>query len=327
MGYLFHHFALETHFRYQNLNRIDTMPITSVPIIGTHPRGLATSLAARVHGLDLSREVEPQDAAAIQELLAQYPVLVFPDQMINEDQQIRFTRIFGEPQLSYLALAMYQKRRINRDDFNDISNLDENGELLDARNPRRLTSLANRMWHTDTTFRSIPSKVGVLSAKEVPSSEGYTEFADMRAAYDELSEEMKRKLEGMQAEHSTVYSRGKLGVVFTEEQKRQFPPAHHPLVRVSGRTGRKSLYLSSHASHIVGMPIEEGRELLRQLTEHATAPRFCFIQQWKVGDLLVWDNRCTLHRAGEFDEFKERRVLSRTGVDELTPPLETPEYV
>ncbi|MGE4239444.1 TauD/TfdA dioxygenase family protein [Ramlibacter sp.] len=302
------------------------MTITHVPLTGTHPRGLSSSLAAQVHGLDLRQEVDPRDADAIRELLAQYPVLVFPDQVIDEDQQIRFTNIFGRPHLSYLALAMNQKRRIARDDFNDISNLDENGELLDATNPRRLTSLANRMWHTDTTFRAIPSKVGILSAKEVPSAEGHTEFADMRAAYDALPQAMKEKLETLQAEHSTVYSRGKLGVKFTEEQKRQFPAVHHPLLRVSERTGRKSLYLSSHASHIVGMPVDEGRELLRQLTEHATAPAFCYVQQWKVGDLLVWDNRCTMHRAGEFDEFKERRVLARTGVDELVAPLESPAY-
>ncbi len=302
------------------------MSISFDPVSGSHPRGLANSLAARVTGLDLGAPLDPADAAAIEALLSSYPVLVFPGQTIDEDQQIRFTRIFGEPQLSYLALTMKFKRRISRADFNDISNLDENGELLQEGNARRLTSLANRMWHTDTTFRAIPSKVGILSAKEVPSTGGNTEFADMRAAYEGLEDGMKRRLEGMQAEHSTVYSRGKLGVQFTEEEKRQLPSVRHPLVRTSGRTARRSLYLSSHASHIVGLPVDEGRQLLQQLTDHATAPRFCYVHEWQVGDLLVWDNRCTMHRAGEFDEFKERRVLARTGVDESAPPLEAATY-
>ncbi len=289
-----------------------------------HPRGHSHMLAAKVAGLDLR---QPMDAGTFEQVLqahAQYPVLVFEGQFLDDDQQIAFTKMFGTPEETYSVFSDRVKRtRLKRTDFADISNLDDKDEIVKDGDERRYFALSNRVWHVDKTFHEIPSKVGILTAKEIPSHGGATDFADMRAAWDDLPPETKHRLHGLDVVHDTIWSRGRLGVKFSEEEAKRLAPVTQPMLRKSARTGRTNLYLSSHSHHIVGWPVQEGRDFIEHLTAHATQPRYCYVHEWSVGDLVLWDQRCTMHRAADdFEEFKERRILARTAVKELERPEE-----
>jgi alpha-ketoglutarate-dependent 2,4-dichlorophenoxyacetate dioxygenase len=278
-------------------------------------RPSSPSFGAELLGCDLRGASGPGLAAAVCDAMDRYGVCVFRDQSIVDEQQIEFSRLFGALEKSpNFGRGDSETVRMKFPELFDVSNLDERGGILPDSDRRRMFRLANMMWHTDSSFQPGGAGYSLLSARVVPSSGADTEFADMRAAYDALSQPMKERVEGLVAEHSTFHSRSLIGYQFTEEELRRRRPTLQYVVQTHPRSGRRSLYLGSHASHIVGLPVEEGRALLTELAEFATSERFVHRHQWRAGDLLIWDNRCTMHRATPFDDFSERRDLRRTTV-------------
>jgi alpha-ketoglutarate-dependent 2,4-dichlorophenoxyacetate dioxygenase len=251
--------------------------------------------------------------AAIEAGMDKHAVLVFRDQKLTDEQQMAFTRNFGalEPARGG-NITKPEDRRLDIN-MNDVSNLDKEHKPLPRDSRQRLFNLANMLWHSDSSFRAVPAKYSLLSARIVNPKGGNTEFADMRAAYDALDAETKREIEDYVCEHSLMYSRGSLGLVdYTEEERQMFKPVCQRLVRTHPVTGRRSLYLSSHAGAIPGMPTPEARVLLRDLNDHATQPRFVYVHSWRVDDLVMWDNRQTMHRGRRFDETQPRDVRRTT---------------
>jgi alpha-ketoglutarate-dependent 2,4-dichlorophenoxyacetate dioxygenase len=273
------------------------MPISVTPL---HPL-----IGAHVTGVDLRAGVDPTTHEEIEKALAVHSVLGFPDQPVDDEQQLRFSRNFGP---LHRASRDASQRRLKDPNFQDVSNLTIEGEI--ARNGERGYSDANLLWHTDLSFVRHRARVTILSARELPPDPPDTEYADMRAAWDALPATRQQELEGLQVEHSIFHSRAKTGYTkFTEEERSLLPPVINPLVRTHPRSGRKSLYLASHASHIVGWPVERGRKLLEELMEFATQPKFVFAYKWQPHDVVVWDDSCTMHRATPFDKLKFRREL------------------
>ena len=270
--------------------------------------------AGEVSGVDLTKPLSPQDAAAIDAGMDKYAVLVFHGQNITDEQQIAFSKSFGDLELpdNKSNIIKDHQRRVRRE-IADVSNLGKDNQPLDREDRRRFFNFGNQLWHSDSSFRVIPSKYSLLSARTVVSRGGNTEFADMRAAYDALDEHGKAEVEGLICEHSLMYSRGILGFSdLTEEEKANFKPVRQSLVREHPVTGRKSLYLSAHAGGIVGWPMPEARSLLRDLNDHATQPRFVYVHQWQQYDLVMWDNRQTMHRVRRFADTSEVRDMRRT---------------
>ena len=271
---------------------------------------------AEISGIDLARPLGPADRDAIEKASNRYAVVVFRGQTLDDDQQIAFAGHFG-PIHSSAQKARHRgiKHRLAGNEIADISNLDGDGRVMQADHHRRLDWLANRLWHTDASFRAVPGALSMLYAHIVPDEGGETEFADLRAAYDALADKTKAAIEGLVAEHSIWHSRGQLAVTqYTPQELASLPPVPQRVVRRHPGSGRKTLYLASHASHIIGQPIADGRLLLMDLIEHATQPRFVHAHTWKQGDLVIWDNRCTMHRARPFDTTKVRdlrRVTTR----------------
>ena len=283
----------------------------SITVKPTH-----ADFVTEIFGVDLARPLAPADRDAIEDAINRYAIVVFHDQTLTDEQQIDFARHFG-PIASSAQKARHTgiKHRIASNDIADISNLDGDGKVLEPDSKRRLDWLANRLWHTDASFRAVPGALSMLYAHVVPDEGGETEFADLRAAYDALPDKTKKQLEGLIAEHSIWHSRGQLAVTtYTPEERASLPPVPQRVVRTHPGSGRKTLYVAAHASHIIGMPIADGRLLLMDLMEHATQPRFVHAHTWKQGDLVIWDNRCTMHRARPFDTTKVRdlrRVTTR----------------
>ncbi len=284
------------------------MSITVHPI---HP-----DFVAEISGIDLAEPLRPADRDAIEQAINRYAVVVFHDQKLTDDQQIAFARHFG-PIHSSAQKARHKsiKHRLASNEIADISNLDGDSKVMDQNARRRLDWLANRLWHTDASFRAVPGALSLLYAHVIPDEGGDTEFADMRAAYDALPEAKKKEIEGLVAEHSIWHSRGQLDVTkYSPEELASLPPVPQRVVRTHPGSHRKTLYIASHASHIIGMPVPDGRLLLLDLIEHATQPQFVHAHRWRAGDLVVWDNRCTMHRARPFDTTKVRdlrRVTTR----------------
>jgi alpha-ketoglutarate-dependent 2,4-dichlorophenoxyacetate dioxygenase len=279
--------------------------------------------ACELSGVDLRTEATPQTAAATMEAMDRYGVSVFRDQKIDDRQQIAFSRLFGDLENSpNFGRGDQDTVRMKFPELFDVSNLDENDAILPDSDRRRAYRQANLMWHTDSSFQPGGAGYSLLSARVIPSAGADTEFADMRAAYDELPQKMKDRIEGLVVEHSTYYSRSLVGYEFTEEELKRRKPTYQYLVQTHPRSKRRALYIASHASHIVGMDVGEGRALLKELVEFATEPQFIYRHKWRVGDLLIWDNRCTMHRATPFDDFSERRDLRRTTVVGDLPVIE-----
>ena len=247
-------------------------------------------------------------------------MLVFRDQPFADDEQIAFAQRLDGELHTRTGSAALKKSRLGNEALGDISNLDENGEIMKTSNRRRMYGLGNRLWHTDASFQDPPGRYSMLSAKVVPPVEADTEYADMRAAYDALPEEEKIRLEGLRAHHSIAYSRQTLGFEFSESEQDALKGAIHPLIRTIPRSKRRSLYVASHASRIIDWPLPEGRLLLRDLIEHATRPEFVYRHQWRVGDLVIWDNRATMHRARPFDDATYRRELRRVTTLDVEQP-------
>ena len=283
----------------------------SITVTPAHP-----DFAAEIAGVDVSRPLNPADRQAIEDAIDRYAVVVFRGQTLDDEKQVAFARNFGPIASSALKLRHRDiKHRIESSDVADISNLDGDGNVLKPDARRRLDGLANRLWHTDASFRAVPGALSMLYAHVIPEEGGDTEFADLRAAYDALPEAKKNELEGLVAEHSIWRSREQLGVVqYTEEERASLPPVPQRVVRTHPGSHRKTLYLAAHASHILGMPVADGRLIILDLIEHATQPRFVHAHRWAKGDLVIWDNRCTMHRARPFDTTKVRdlrRVTTR----------------
>ena len=260
-------------------------------------------------------DLRSADGAALQQIrrgMDQYGVLVFRGQSFTDDEQLAFAERFDGTLHAKTSTAVLEKNRFGNEALSDISNVGKDGELLAQNDRRRMSSLANRLWHTDASFVDPAGRYSMLSARVVPPVHADTEFADMRAAYDELDDETKALIEPLQVHHSIAYSREVLGFEFAPGEKEHLKGAVHPLVRRLPGQERRSLYLASHAQQIMGWPVPEGRLLLRDLTEHATQPRFVYSHEWHVGDFVIWDNRTTMHRATPFDDKKYRRELRRT---------------
>jgi alpha-ketoglutarate-dependent 2,4-dichlorophenoxyacetate dioxygenase len=274
-------------------------------------RPLHERFAAEVTGVVLRTVHGASDLESIREGMDRFAVLVFRDQPLDDAEQLGFAERFDGKLHTKTGSAVLRKNRFGNEALTDISNLDENGELMRPGDRRRMYGLGNRLWHTDASFEDPPGRYSMLHARVVPPVEADTEFADMRAAYDELDGAAKEKLEGLRVHHSIAYSRSTLGFEFSEEERAKLQGAVHPLVRANPRTARRSLYLASHASHVVGWPVPEGRLLLRDLTEHATQPRFVYRHSWRAADLVIWDNLATMHRARPFDDSAHRRELRR----------------
>jgi alpha-ketoglutarate-dependent 2,4-dichlorophenoxyacetate dioxygenase len=242
-----------------------------------------------------------------------YAVLVFHDQDITDEQQVAFSRNFGEIENSAGGNVTRPEQKRLGPLMNDVSNLAEDHKPLARDDRRRLFNLGNRLWHSDSSFRAVPAKYSLLSGRIVVDKGGNTEFADMRAAYDSLDDATKAEVEGLVCEHSLIYSRGLLGFTeLSDEERAMFRPVRQSLVRTHPVTGRKSLFLSSHAGTIVGWPVPEARAFLRDLTEHATRPENVYVHRWRRFDLVMWDNRQTMHRVRRFDETQVRDMRRTT---------------
>jgi alpha-ketoglutarate-dependent 2,4-dichlorophenoxyacetate dioxygenase len=276
-------------------------------------RQLHPHFIGEVSGLDLRKPLTPDEAAEIEAGMDRYAVLVFHDQDITDQQQLAFALNFGErEEIRGGNVTRKEDYRLSSG-LNDVSNLGKDGNPLPKDHRAHLFNLGNCLWHSDSSFRTIPAKFSLLSAGVVNPKGGNTEFADMRAAYDALDHETKAEIDDLICEHSLMYSRGSLGFVdYSDEEKAMFKPVLQRLVRTHPVHGRKSLYLSSHAGKVVGMSMPEGRLLLRDLTEHATQREFVYIHQWTVHDLVMWDNRQTMHRVRRYDQSQPRDMRRAT---------------
>jgi alpha-ketoglutarate-dependent 2,4-dichlorophenoxyacetate dioxygenase len=267
---------------------------------------------ARVSGLDLSKPLDDGAFAQVRDAFHHYAVLVFPEQRISDDQQIAFSERFGPLEVS---IRKDRPRRIANPRVSDISNVDERDRVFDPDDERAIYNAGNRLWHSDSSFKRVPAMASLLSGREVPPEGGETEYADLRAAWDALPAERKRGLDELVAEHSFVYSRGLIGYdQFTDAERAEVPPVPQAVVRAHPATGRKSLYVGSHASHVIGRPVEESRAFLLELLDFATQSQFVYRHAWRQHDLVMWDNRCVLHRGRPWDERRYRRVMHRTTV-------------
>src|SRR5438093_4360437 len=256
-----------------------------------------------VSGVDIGKPLSGDEVATIEAGMDRYAVLVFRDQRITDEQQMAFSRNSGAPEEARGGNITKPEDKRLQTGMNDVSNLGRDGQPLPRDSRMRLFNLGNMLWHSDSSFRPIPAKYSLLSARVVNPIGGNTEFADMRAAYDTLDSASKAQIEDLVCEHSLMYSRGSLGMLdYSEEERAMFRPVRQRLVRTHPVIGRKSLYLSSHAGAIVGMPMPEARILLKDLTEHATQPKFVYVHQWRGSDLVTWDNRQLMHRVRRYHE-------------------------
>ena len=288
----------------------------SISIRQVHP-----VFVGEVSGVDVAQPLSNDDVAAIEAGMDRYAVLVFRDQLITDEQQMAFTRRFGEIEVARGGNITKDHERRLQSGMIDVSNLDRDHRPMARDDRKRLFNLGNRLWHSDSSFRAIPAKYSILSGRTVATTGGDTEFADMRAAYDALDAATKAEIEDLVCEHSLIYSRGALGFTeMSEEEKAMFRPVRQRLVRVHPVSGRKSLYLSSHIGTIVGWPRPEALAFIRDLAEHATQSTFAHAHKWRQWDLVMWDNRQTMHRVRRFDQHEVRDVR-RTTVAGDTPTV------
>jgi alpha-ketoglutarate-dependent 2,4-dichlorophenoxyacetate dioxygenase len=274
-------------------------------------RQLSEHFAGEVSPIDLRTVYDKATLEEIRAGMDRFGVLVFHDQQFTDNDQLEFAQRFDGQLHAKTGVSVLAKSRLGNEALTDISNLDEDGEIMDTNNRRRMYSLGNRLWHTDASFQDPPGRYSMLHARVVPEVPADTEFTDTRAAYDALSDETKERLEGLMVHHSIAYSRKTLGFEFSPEEEARLEGAVHPLVRTIPGSGRKSLYIASHASSIIDWPVPEARLLLMDLMEHSIQPQFRYRHSWKVGDLAIWDNRGTMHRGIAYDDTKYKRELRR----------------
>ena len=280
--------------------------------------------AGVVSGIDLTRRLADAEVAAIHAGMDRFGVLVFHEQRLEDESQIAFSRQLGPLEHATGDIQAPHERRVSLE-LNDISNLDKHGELLPRDDRRRLFGLGNMLWHSDSSFKEVPAKYSLLSAHKIPQSGGNTEFADMRAAYDALDDATKREVDGLICSHSQLFSRGILGFDdFTPAEREKWAPVRQRLVRRHPNSGRLSLYLASHAGGIEGWPVPEARSFLRDLTEHATQREFVYAHVWQQWDLVMWDNRVTMHRARRYDPLQVRDMRRTTLTNEVSSLRQAP---
>jgi alpha-ketoglutarate-dependent 2,4-dichlorophenoxyacetate dioxygenase len=274
---------------------------------------LTPGFVGEVSGIDITRPLTRGQVAALEAGMDRFGVLVYHDQPVTDEQQKAFSLNFGPlEQTAGGNVTKAADRRLDPD-MADVSNLGADHKPLARDDRRRLFNLGNQLWHSDSSFRAVPAKYSLLSGRIVVDAGGNTEFADMRAAYEALDDKTKADIEDLVCEHSLIYSRGALGFTeLTDEEKQTFRPVRQRLVRTHPVTGRKSLYLSSHIGTIIGWPMPEARAFIRDLTEHATQPRFTYAHKWRQYDMVVWDNRVTMHRVRRFDETQVRDMRRTT---------------
>ena len=285
--------------------------------ISFHPHH--PSFFAESSPIDLRAVQNEDELAEIRLGLDRYGVLLFRNQPFTDADQLAFAQRLDGELHARTGSSVLGKNRFGNEALTDIANVDENGEIMQSNDRRRMYALGNRLWHTDASFQDPAGRYSLLHARVVPPVPADTAFADMRAAYDDLDDETKELIKDLRAHHSIAYSRQTLGFEFSEEERSQLRGAVHPLVRVNPRTGRRSLYVASHASSIVDWPVPEGRLLLRDLIEHGIQSRYTHVHRWAVGDLVIWDNLATMHKGLRYDDTKYRRELRR--VTTLDLPL------
>jgi alpha-ketoglutarate-dependent 2,4-dichlorophenoxyacetate dioxygenase len=278
------------------------------------------SFAAEIGDVDLAK-LSDADFATIEDAFNRYAVLIFPDQKLQQGEHVDFARRFGPIDKSMIVQLDNQKQRVPVE-IADVSNLDPEGRILAVDNRLRLFQLGNQLWHTDSAFKHVPAKASLLYMRSIAQTGGQTEFADMRAAWDALPEELRHRADGRIAEHAISYSRAKLGFPMSEAEKAQLPPVKQVLVRTHAATGRRNLYLAAHAGRILGMSDADGEALLKQLTDFATQRQFVYTHRWRVNDLVMWDNRCTMHRGKPFDDQRWARDAQRATVEDVANTLE-----
>ena len=267
-------------------------------------------------------KVSSEDLAAIRAAFTKYAVLVFPDQEFDDESQLAFARHFGPLETTVFMARKGHNLRLHQN-MADVGNLDAENRILETNNRQRLYNLGNRLWHTDSSFKRLPAYCSMLHARSIPPIGGHTEFADMRAAYDALPDSTKERIAGLVAEHSIMTSRGRLGFKdFDESERAAFAPVPQVLVRRLPDSGRMSLYIASHAGAIRGMADDEARQLIDELTAHATQRQFVHAHRWRENDLVIWDNRCTMHRGMEFDDQRYKRDMRRATVSDVAPTCE-----
>jgi alpha-ketoglutarate-dependent 2,4-dichlorophenoxyacetate dioxygenase len=287
-------------------------------------RPLHPVFAAEIYGVDLRSAPDAGLVARIDDAMNQYAVVVLRDQDIDDDQQFAFAQALGtlEPNRATVDAHLH---RLKHREMADISNLDPEGSILAADNRRRLFNLGNRLWHSDSSFKTTPAKYSILHARAIPPEGGETEFADMRAAWDALPDATRALIEPLVCDHSLLYSRALLGFdQFSEQERIDFAPVPQRLVRRHAGSGRRSIYLSAHIGAIYGWPRPEGMALIRDLTEHATQRQFVYSHTWRLHDLVLWDNRCTMHRARPFEDQRYVRDMRRMTLQDRAPTLEQP---
>lgn len=278
--------------------------------------------AAEVGDVALGKPLAANDLAAIRAAFAKYAVLVFPDQQFDDESQLAFAGLFGPLETTVFKARQGHKLRLH-ENLADVGNLDTENRVLKTDDRQRLYNLGNRLWHTDSSFKRLPAYCSMLHARSIPPIGGQTEFADMRAAYDALPESTKRRIVGLVAEHSIMTSRARLGFAdFDDNERKEFAPVPQVLVRRLQDSGRMSLYIASHAGAIRGMADAEAQALLDELTQHATQRQFVYSHRWRQGDLVIWDNRCTMHRGMEFDDQRYKRDMRRATVSDVAPTCE-----
>ena len=278
-----------------------------------------SDFVAFVNDIDLTKSLLEKDALKLDKLINQYAVLIFRNQNVSDEQQIKFTELFGKIEESGVKsnITKPDARRLSTK-IADVSNIDKNSKVFKHNDPRRIFNLGNRLWHSDSSFKKIPAKYSILSGRTVSKKGGNTEFADMRAAYDSLNLKMKNEINDLICMHSLIYSRQRLGFDMTKElskdEIKNFTPVEQPMVRIIPMTQRKLIYLSSHIGKIKGMLRPDSMCLVDDLIEYATKSKFVYIHKWKRNDIVMWDNRQTMHRVRHFDDTKEYRDMRRTTV-------------
>jgi alpha-ketoglutarate-dependent 2,4-dichlorophenoxyacetate dioxygenase len=278
--------------------------------------------AAEIGDVDLSKELHQSEIGEIKDAFTKYAVLIFPDQHLSQDQHLDFARHFGPLETTIALYRKDTKLRVPKE-FADVSNLDHDDQVWGKDSRQRMFQLGNRLWHTDSSFKRLPARASLLYARTIPPLGGHTEFADERAAYDALPEANKRRLDSLVAEHSIFNSRARLGFTnFSDEERQGMPPVPQVLVRTIPESGRKSLYLASHAGRILGMPEDEGRALIDELVAHTTQRQFVYTHRWRVHDLVIWDDRCTMHRGTDFDDLRWKRDMQRATVCDVANSCE-----
>jgi len=281
-------------------------------------RKLSKHFAAEVAGVDLTQPLDDATVEALKSALDDYSVLVFRDQHFDDNSQIAFSTRFGP-----LENMLYKREGDGNQPISNITNVDHRtNEIYPAGHSRLVGNSGNEMWHTDSSFKPVPAMCSMLSGREVPPEGADTQFASCRAAYEAMPEGERLRLDGLVAEHNYAYSRSKVpGYVPAPETIAQVPPVRHAVVRTNPGNGRRNFYTGAHASHVIGWPVEKGRKLMEDLVAKATQPEFVYSHKWRQYDFVIWDNRCVLHRATQFDSAKYRRVMRRTTVAGAGPTV------